>query len=65
MDLQDFKNHLSTDLYGMTREEGIKQGICIDCREEALPKCCSEAGRREFTISGLCEICWDRTIGVG
>ena len=65
MSLQDFKNRLSTDLYDMTAEEGIEQGICIDCREEALPKCYSDAGKKEFAISGLCEMCWDRTVGAG
>ena len=65
MNLQDFKNSLSTDIFGMTAEEGIKQGICIKCREEAEPRCHSEAGKKEFTISGLCEMCWDQIVGVG
>ena len=37
-----------------------KKGICINCGEEALPKCYSEAGIREYSISGLCELCFDR-----
>jgi len=36
-----------------------RDGMCISCREPALPKCYSEAGRREYGISGLCEKCFD------
>jgi len=59
MTLQKFKDKLSTDLYGMTVEEANKKGICLQCKEEAIPKCYSEAGKREFYISGLCELCFD------
>lgn len=34
-------------------------GLCIECKLPALPGCHSDAGRREFAISGLCEICFD------
>ena len=43
----------------MTVEEANKKGICLQCKEEAIPKCYSEAGKREFYISGLCELCFD------
>jgi len=36
-----------------------EQGKCWICEEEALPKCTTEAGRREFHISGTCEVCFD------
>lgn len=65
MNLQDFKNNLSAATFGMSVEEGISKGICINCKEEALPKCHSDAGRREFKISGLCEVCWDEIVGEG
>ena len=58
--LQKFKDKMAKDIYGTTPSECIKQGICIECHEEALPKCYSDAGRREYTISGLCEICFDK-----
>jgi len=37
----------------------LKDGICINCFEPALPKCYSDAGRREYEISGFCEKCFD------
>jgi hypothetical protein len=37
----------------------IKERICFSCKEPAFPKCYSEAGKREFYISGLCEECFD------
>jgi hypothetical protein len=43
----------------MTKDEAVAKGICIDCKEPALAKCYSDAGRREYRISGLCEKCFD------
>ncbi len=61
--LQDFKDIMSKELYGETTGEVQDRGICIQCKEEALPKCYSEAGRREYGISGLCERCFDEITG--
>lgn len=47
------------ELYGITKEEAHEKGICVDCKEPALPKCYSVAGRDEYRISGLCEQCFD------
>jgi hypothetical protein len=39
--------------------EARETGLCVDCGLPAIPRCYSEAGRREFRISGLCEKCFD------
>lgn len=57
--MQDVKDKFAKDLYGTTITEAKKTGLCIQCEEEALPKCYSEAGKKEFFISGLCEPCFD------
>ena len=62
-DLQKFKDKLAEGLYGMTAEQAIAKGICIQCKQPALPNCYSEAGVREFRISGLCEECFDKITG--
>ena len=36
-----------------------EQGICWQCKQLAIAKCYSDAGKREFQISGLCEECFD------
>lgn len=61
--LQQFQDGVARELYGLTKEEALAKGICIDCKELALPKCYSEAGRREYQISGLCEQCFDAVYG--
>jgi hypothetical protein len=58
--LKKFQDELSTNLFGLTVSEATKNGICIECKEPALPKCYSDAGRKEYKISGMCEECYDK-----
>jgi hypothetical protein len=63
--LQEVRDAVAKDVFGMTPEEAIKKGICIDCRQDALANCYSDVGRREYQISGLCETCFDSICGGG
>lgn len=63
MTLQEMKDSFSKNLFGMTKDKATTKGICIQCKEEALPKCYSDAGRKEYYISGLCEKCFDEITG--
>uniref|UniRef100_A0A6M3KYN1 Uncharacterized protein n=1 Tax=viral metagenome TaxID=1070528 RepID=A0A6M3KYN1_9ZZZZ len=58
-DLQGFKDRLAIDLYGQTTAQATQTDLCIQCKEPALDKCYSDAGRSEYRISGLCEQCFD------
>jgi hypothetical protein len=40
-----------------------KQGICLSCDLPAADRCTTEAGKREFEISGTCEVCFDSMFG--
>lgn len=53
-------NRIELAAQGLSRD-----GLCISCHEPAIPKCYSEAGRREYSISGLCEKCFDEASGSG
>ena len=33
--------------------------ICVKCGLSAADRCYTDAGRREWHISGLCELCFD------
>ena len=59
MDLKEFKDALARDVFGKTKEEAVSMGLCINCGKPALERCYSDAGRREYCISGLCEVCFD------
>ena len=59
-DLQRLKDALSQELCNITFAEAYEKGICIQCKQFAIPKCYSKAGRKEYRISGLCEQCFDR-----
>lgn len=60
MTLQKLKDTLAKELYGQTAKDAQKTGLCINCKQPALPNCYSEAGRKEYRISGLCEKCFDK-----
>lgn len=57
--LNNIANSLSKTVFGISREEALSTGICVQCRQPAIPNCYSPAGRREYAISGLCEKCFD------
>ena len=63
MKLQELKDSMAKRLYGITTSEAQASGNCIQCKMPAIPRCYSEAGRREYQISGLCEICFDNNFG--
>lgn len=58
LNLQQFKDDLSNSLYNMTTKEAIEKNICIQCKKP--PQFYSEAGKKEYKISGLCEYCFDK-----
>lgn len=57
--LDKFKDRMSQEIFGTSKSESLRHGLCIQCQEEALSKCYSDAGRKEYRISGLCEECFD------
>jgi len=60
MDLKELREEMAKDLYAFSLSKAWERGICIECRQNALSNCYSEDGRREYKISGLCELCFDR-----
>ena len=57
--LQKLKDSLAREAFGETKQEAQQFGSCIYCKQLALPRYYSEAGKREYRISGLCELCFD------
>jgi len=58
--LQELRNTFAKTLFGMTKDVAIEKGICIDCKKPVMANCYSDAGQREYQISGLCERCFNR-----
>lgn len=56
MSLQQFKDDMSRAAHGMTVAEAHQAGVCLACR--LPPTIHTQAGRREYQISGLCEPCF-------
>jgi hypothetical protein len=49
---------LAKALYGITKAEAWDKQMCISCKQRATWY--SPAGEKEYTISGLCEPCFDK-----
>ena len=62
MNLQDLKDKVSLMAHGMTAAEAHAKSICVKCKQPALDKCPSPAGKAEYCISGMCEECWDNMV---
>lgn len=52
-----FKRALQDLVHGLSARAARVNGLCVQCRNE--PEFYSEAGRKEFGITGLCEFCFD------
>lgn len=61
--VEDFQKQLMKDSFGILAQKEQNTGNCIQCKEPAIPNCYSEAGKKEFKISGLCEKCFDKLWG--
>ena len=59
MSLQNFKDMISTEAFGMTTKEALHQGVCIDCKDNideiGFP---TEADEKDYQITGLCWKCY-------
>ena len=51
-----------TEIFGRNRRETILKNICMSCGMPAT-KFRDEKSRREFSISGLCNLCQDSVFG--
>ncbi len=58
-DIRKFADDLAKEATGITQTEAWARGICVECKQPALPKCHSAAGRSEYNISAMCEECFD------
>lgn len=52
---------MAKQTYGKTIEEAHEENVCIKCGVEdpLSTQCYSDAGKKEYKISGLCEKCFD------
>lgn len=55
--LDEFVDQTAFKIFGRTKAHAHHMGVCIDCNKPPTFK--TEAGRREYEISGLCEPCFD------
>lgn len=59
-DLKEFKQELGQEVFGVNVVEYIQKGICICCNKpDALSRCYSENGAKDFKMMGICEVCYD------
>ena len=60
-----FLDTMTGEVFGRSREESIKNDICVPCGAKAPPESFrDDLSRKEYTISGLCQACQDSVFGV-
>ena len=57
--LNDLKNQLSEQAFGMSLEDSKALNVCVSCKQPPQEKIYTVAGWKEYHISGLCEECFD------
>ena len=57
--LEQFMEHAAERTFGRNRKECWDAGLCLNCGLPALERCYSEAGRKEYALSCICEMCTD------
>lgn len=58
MSLDDFLDRGYRKAFGESREEAKQNRRCVVCKQP--PVFYTDAGRREYEISGVCEMCFDK-----
>lgn len=65
--MREMQDSFAMAVHGMTITEAHEKGICVMCREdvkgnwqEMIP---TPESQREFAISGLCDKCFDISVG--
>lgn len=74
--IKNLQNNLSLSIFGITLWEAHAKNICINCKSPIRDErgesaeetgesgqIYSDAGWREYRISGLCETCYDSVMG--
>ena len=64
--LTDVKNVLANDIFGVEDvADYISRNTCICCNKpDALSRCHTEYGAKDFSIMGICEHCYDGMFSV-
>ncbi len=60
--LQKLKDALAIKLGGRTQDEARKQTVCVSCQEPVVAFR-DALSRKEYGISGLCQVCQDQVFG--
>lgn len=56
------RDDLLISLKGMTPAQVIAQGICVNCKSAAV-EFKDALSRKEYGLSGLCQVCQDKVFG--
>jgi hypothetical protein len=61
-ELQNFLNQYTKRAFGRTMDESTAAGVCVTCGQP-VGEFKDALSRKEFTISGMCQVCQDSIFG--
>lgn len=64
MSLAEFKEKMAMSLFGMTKTEAHKKGICVKCKLPIKDFTLTERDEKEYNISGLCPKCFSDSVAL-
>jgi len=56
-------NDMLTSVFGIDRVGSISDNKCVSCKEDAT-EFTDALSQKEYSISGLCQLCQDQVFGV-
>ena len=62
--MQNFKDAMAKNLFGMTLTEAWSKKVCVDCKAEMWKlEHLTDLDIKEWKISGLCPVCFQKITG--
>jgi len=59
---ETFLERYAEEAYGRSRTESIRKNICLGCGE-AVGEFRDSLSKKEYAISGFCQVCQDKVFG--
>ncbi len=61
--MKKLRDNIAQAFHGMTMTEALEKGVCVDCKKSVEGSFKDDLSIKEYSISGLCQVCQDKVFG--